>query len=186
MKNLLWVQHKSDAYTLTEFLIYILLSTLIYVLFLGVLNREWIEILKIGYKQNMELEIALAGDIIRRDLLCASSVCSNWRESDFIIKKQILGSSDMVSDEWVRWYVSENALLRAVGKYDSFKNVWQSNDVCVVCSNIRQIELNLSVDKLLGFVVGASVKLVLNTTLSAGNVVQQRHFYVALRNRVLQ
>lgn len=186
MKNLRLVQHKSTAYTLIEFLIFVTLFSFIFVLFLGVLNREWFKLLKIGVRQNLELNLALASDVLRRDLFCASPLSSDWREADFIIKKQSINSSNVLEDEWVRWYVSENSLLRAVGRFSLVTGVWQSNDISLICSNIKQISVVLEKNEKHGVVTGVVVNLIANRVTADGNELQPRQFYVELRNRILK
>jgi len=184
MKNLFLDRHNSKAYTLIEFLIYISLSSVISILCLSALNKAWFEILRVNKAQDAQLELALAGDVLRRDLQSASMRLYDWNESLFIFKKQSLTPKNNVMEEWVCWYVSDLGLVRADGDYDQVKNIWQSNDVSLVSRGVAKIDLNLKTD---GNIVNASsVSLWPKKTLANDNKIAEYRVYVLLRNRVLQ
>ena len=184
MKNLFLARPNSQAYTLIEFLIYIFLSSVVSILFLSALNKAWLEILRVNKAQDAQLELALAGDVLRRDLQGASMRLHDWNESLFIFKKQSLTLKNNVVEEWVCWYVSDLGLMRADGDYDQIKNIWQSNDVSLVSKGVAKIDLKLKTDS--NIVTAVSVSLWPKKALSNDKKLMNYPIYVSLRNRVLQ
>lgn len=151
-------------------------------LFLSALNKAWFDVLRVNQMQDIQLDLALSADVLRKDLLGASMSLRDWKESSFIFKTQLLDSKNKMIEEWVRWYVSDLGLMRADGKYDCIKEVWQSNDVSLVSRGVSKIELQVEKDG--GIVTGANVRLWLKKTLTGQNKLLEYPIYVTLRNRV--
>lgn len=130
------------------------------------------------------LGLALAGDILRRDLQAASMRLQDWNESLFILKKQSLTSKNKLEEEWVRWYVSDSGLMRADGYYDSVSNAWKSNDVSLVFKEVTKIDLILTKNG--NIVTKAIVNLFYKNALSSDKKLAKYPIYVSLRNRVVR
>jgi type II secretory pathway component PulJ len=186
MKNLNWARAESCSFTLIEFLIYLLLFSFAYSLFFSVSNKSLLNILSISRNQNRELELALAVDILRRDLLSASMLEQDWMDALFIFKKQGLSLKNKDLSTSVCWYIGRLGLMRAEGQFEFAQKKWQSKAVSLVCKDISKIEARLQKDPKLGSVCGVRVIFSAGKDSILGKKSEEQAIFVRPRNRLLR
>ncbi len=171
---------RENAYSLFELIIYLSLFSFIAMLFLGVISRTQLRLMKSAYKQEILLRQVLAIDLLRRDLISASTLSPEWVEQEGIFKKITLTSKNQQQEVSVCWFISKNGLMRAQGKYNFAKHEWNSKSECLVCKTIKQINFILVKSDLEGFCFGVWV------LYKGEGFDQEKRAFVRFRNRIIK
>lgn len=186
MKNLNWARVSYSGFTLIEFLIYISLLSCAYILFFSASNKAILNILSINRNQNRELELSLAADLLRRDLLSASMFEQDWVEPLFIFKKQGLSLKNKDLSTSVCWYIGRLGLMRAEGLFEFAQRKWQNKAVSLVCKDVSKIEARLQKNSKQGYVCGVMVIFWAGKDGILGKKSEELAIFVRPRNRVLK
>lgn len=185
MKRLNLVLVKQKGFTLIEVLTYILLLSCVIFAFFGGFNKALLNILATNSRQGAELELALACDILRRDLISASMIAKDWNVEQFVFRKYCLNHKNKEMGIDVCWYIGNFGLMRAEGLYDFAAKKWKSRSVCLVCKYVHLIELAIKIDEKFGLVCGAGSRILAKCG-AQDKKLEEVNLFVKVRNRILQ
>jgi hypothetical protein len=185
MKNYSFGRSRTCAFMLLEFLIYIVLVAVVYLLFCSVSNRALLNILNINQDQERELELALATDFLRRDLLSASMFEKDWSEQNFIFKKFGMNQKNKSIATDVCWYPGRLGLMRAEGQFAFAQKKWQNKSVSLVCKNVVDIRVRLQKSAKSGFIQSITVNLSMRNDTGVSKTFKELMIVVRPRCRVL-
>jgi type II secretory pathway pseudopilin PulG len=184
---------KNSGFSLVEFLIYTVLFSFLAVLFFGVASRAQFKFITTTSAQENLLRQVLAIDLLRRDLMSASFVSSDWDvQQNAVFKKMTLTSKNRPQSVCVCWFIAARGLMRAQGEYDFTKHEWINRTSCIVCQSINSIKFILQKSLIKEFraeeeflderkdCVGVWV-----IYKDAGSG-QEKRFFVKFRNRVVE
>ncbi len=173
------------AFTIIELLVYTALFSLFMLCVGGFFHSMYFSVRFQNGKVMQQVQNALAIDMIRRDLMSASTSPEDWDEQAFVCRKCTLMASNKPETVCVGWRMNKNRLQRIEGTYDFAKRVWLKKTgsyfkcsitalTCMVVSNQHQQVTHavLTVDD------GRK------KPVAAQQLTAQQH-YIRLRNRVL-
>lgn len=168
--------NKSGAFTLIELLIYLALFSFFAVLFFGFfLNvRQNLESAK---KRNLEaIRVQVIFDLLKRDLLCASSAPSDWDFNQNVFKKNILNKNGDPAQICVGYVTDKKGVCRKEGFYDFKNNRWIQASYAHVGCEISDLKITerFGADSC---VSGVNIEVLVNK--------RKISVFVCLRNRVV-
>jgi type II secretory pathway pseudopilin PulG len=188
MKNVRFVRfcNKPAGFSLVEFLVYLVLFSFISVLFLGVASRAQLRFTKTSASQENLLRQVIAIDLLRRDLMSASSIVTDWDVlQNNVFKKMTLTDKNRPQSVCVSWFILPRGLMRAQGEYDFAKHEWINRTSCIVCASINSINFILqknAAKELSGINKFCFGVWVVYKDAGSG---QEKKFFVKFRNKVV-
>jgi len=148
--EIVWFREKPTGFllhagfSLVEFLIYTVLFSFIAVLFFGVASRAQFKFTTTTCAQENLLRQVIAIDLLRRDLMSASSIFSDWDvQQNTVFKKMTLTLKNRPQSACVCWFITARGLMRSQGEYDFAKHEWINRTSCIVCQSINSIKFIL-------------------------------------------
>ena len=139
----------SQSFMLIEVVIYfslLLLMTLIFSNFI----KNTREFSSLSSKTaNKLLRNNLFIDVLRRDLICASSKISDWDDSKLVFKKYFLNDFGEQNFNCIGYEVRKKSLFRIEGRYDFLNSRWNKRISSLLTSDIEdlKIKLNKNIDR---------------------------------------
>ncbi len=128
-----------NGFSLLEFVVYLGLISFMAVLFLGVVSRTQFRFMKNLHKHEVLLRQVLAIDLLRRDLMSASMLNSDWDVCNGVFKKMTLTKTGQPQSACVCWFIGKTGLSRVQGQYDFCRHEWESKSSSLVCRSIKYI-----------------------------------------------
>jgi hypothetical protein len=178
------------GFTLIEFIAYIGLFSFIAVIFIGLASKSQLSFVSSSSNQEILLRQSIALDLLRRDLMSASFLASDWDigcdvQDDTqgrVFKKNVLSDKNVAQELCVCWTIGVQGLLRVEGDYNFETHEWAKRSSCLICKTIKRISIEPLYMK-----IRASGRGILSgvwvTYQTSG--AQERRFFIKLRNRIL-
>jgi len=134
---------RKSSFTLIEVAIYLSLLLLIVFIFSNfVKNIREFSVLSSKISDNI-LKKNLFADVIKRDLISASSKKLDWNEDKFIFKKYFLNSKDEPDVVCIGYEIRKNSLFRIEGRYDFLNSKWNKRISSFVAPDFESFNLKL-------------------------------------------
>jgi type II secretory pathway component PulJ len=163
-----------NGFSLLEFVVYLTIFSFVAVLFLGVISRTQFKFMKNLHEQEVLLRQVLAVDLLRRDLMSASILVSDWDVQMGIFKKMTLTKTGHPQCVCVCWYIGKTGLTRVQGQYDFGRSEWSGKSSSLVSRSINQLRFLLEKNR-------KGVWVIYKVMGSD----QEKKIYVKFRNRVV-
>ena len=143
---------KSRAFTLIELLVYLTLFSFFTLLSFGFLNEINIKVFLSIKKNEKIVRTNIALDLLRRDLMCASSNIHDWDQSywgqqELIFRKKVLNKNGEKESRCISWKIIKGNLTRIDGEYDFVTRKWVKRNFSKVGGDFEKLTFNLHCDK---------------------------------------
>lgn len=148
---------KSRAFTLIELLVYLTLFSFFALLSFGFLSEINIKVFLSIKKNEKIVRTNIALDLLRRDLMCASSNIHDWDQSywgqqELIFRKKTLNKNGEKESKCINWKIIKGNLTRIDGEYDFVTRKWVKRNFSKVGGNFETLTFNLHYDKQARFI----------------------------------
>jgi type II secretory pathway component PulJ len=131
------------AFTFIELLIYLssmaFLATIVFSFFLSTQNRISI----LSKQSENEIRAFIATDLMRRDLMSASSNPVDWNLQDKVFKKNVLDKNSYEKILCVGFKADKDGLKRLEGDYDFSAQKWRKKITSRVNYNVKNLKFKL-------------------------------------------
>ena len=136
-----------QAFTLIEVVIYLALLLFMILIFSNFIKnvREFYSLS--SKTTNNILRHNLFVDVIRRDLMGASSKNLDWNESKFVFKKFFLDESGLENIVCIGYEVRKNSLFRIEGRYDFLSSKWHKRISSLIAPDFESLNVVLKKNK---------------------------------------
>ncbi len=143
---------KSRAFTLIELLVYLTLFSFFALLSFGFLNEINTKVFLSIKKNEKIVRTHIALDLLRRDLMCASSNIYDWDQQELIFRKKVLNKNGEKESKCINWKIIKGNLTKIDGEYDFVTRKWIKRSFSKVGGNFEKLTFNLHYDKQARFI----------------------------------
>ena len=130
------------GFTLIELLVYVLLVGFAAFVMISsnIVFGEWVA--QATSRQQHQLALMLAGDVIMRDVTAASALPQYWHKEQRVFRRQWLTTAGTAEEEDVAYAVDDGALLRVHGVFDYQRGRWrEQQSTPIVQATMREVRL---------------------------------------------
>lgn len=173
------------GFTLVQLLVYLALLTGLSLMVFGFAARTYRFILERTSLHQFKIRMAMAGDLVRRDLMLASFLPADWDVVHATFKQVTMTSDGALAERWVGYQVDEKGLKRIDGIYNSGTQTWTEHSAALINAQVTTIALQPIIEQ--RATVARSTVIGVTVVMKAKRA-EEEHVVVmtvALRNRVL-
>ncbi len=175
----------TKAFTLVELMVYTTLLVFLALLIGGFARVVFIPLAQSGSHMMSTIKVAIALDVMCRDLRSASMNVARWDVDHAVFCKEYLNAQGAPCSVCVSWEVcalkgDKQGLRRSEGTYNFATHQWSAKTVSVIACPLTSLHMQLIMDKHRMYVEHVCVTYVVRNDPMAHSIV------IAPRARVLQ